>query len=67
MASPMINSGGAKIEPPYEMRNFIALVQRRWGARKGSHDTLRPETIRGCRAKSMTTGSENEKRRSGLY
>ena len=49
----------------YEVRNFIVLVQRQWGARNGWHKTLRSETIKGCAAKLMTTGSVNDKRRSG--
>ena len=40
-------------------------MQRRWGACQGRHETLSPETIRGCGAKLMTTGSVNDKRRSG--
>ena len=54
----------ARIAVRYEVRNFIVLVQRRWGACKGRHETPRPETIASGRAKLMTTGSVNDKRRS---
>ena len=47
------------------MRNFIALVQRRTSAGKDRHKTLCLETVRGCRANLMTTGSVNDKRTSG--
>ena len=40
-------------------------MQRRWGACKGSRETLRPETIRNCHAKFMTTGFANDERMSG--
>ena len=49
----------------YEMRNFIVPVQRRCGACKGKHNTLRPEVNRGYSTKLMTTGTVNDKRKSG--
>ena len=61
----MIIQERAKIAAGYEVRNFNVLVQRLWGACKGRHETLRPETIRGYRAKFMIIGSVNGKRRSG--
>ena len=32
---------------------------------KGRHETLRPETMRDCRAKLMITGYVNDERRNG--
>ena len=37
-------------------------MQKQWDACEGRHETLRAETIGGCRAKLMTTGSVNNKR-----
>ena len=50
---------GAKIAAGCEVRNFIVLAQRRWGACTGRNEALRRETISGCRAKLMTTGFVN--------
>ena len=57
----------AKIAARYEVRNFIVLVHRWWGASEAKHETLSPETIRNCPAKFMTTGPVEDKRRSELY
>ena len=65
MTSPLAIHLRAKTAARYEVRNFIVLVQRRWGARKGRQEALRPETIKDCRAKFMITDSVNGKRRSG--
>ena len=65
MTSALSIQKRAKIAACYEGRNFIVLVQRWWIACKGRHYTLCPETIRGCRAKPMITGSVNDKTRSG--
>ena len=54
----------AEIAARYEVRNSFALVQRRWGACKGRHEPPCLKKIGGCRAKLMTTGSINHKRRS---
>ena len=62
MTSALTIQERAKIASYYEVRNFIVL---QWDACKGRHYTLCPETIRGCRAKPMTTGSVNDKTRSG--
>ena len=65
MNSPLNIQERAKIAACHEVKHFIVLVQRRWGACKGRHETLRPETIRGRHAKLVTTGYVNDKRRSG--
>ena len=64
MTSALTIQERAKIAACYEVRNFIVLVRRRWDACKGRHYALCPETIRGCRAKPMITGSVNDKTRS---
>ena len=53
----------AKTAARYEVRYFIVQVQRRWGACEGRHEALRLETITRCRAKLMTTGSVNDKKK----
>ena len=65
MTSALTIQKRAKIAARYEGRNFIVLVQRWWVVCKGRHYPLCPETIRGCRAKPMITGTENDKTRSG--
>ena len=65
MTSALTIQERAKIAACYEVGNFIILVQRRWGACKGRHYTLFPEPVRSCHAKPMTTGSVNDKTRSG--
>ena len=67
ITSPMSIQKQAKIAAGNEVRNSIVLVQRRWCACEGWHETLRPETIRGCHVMLMTTGSVNDKRRSGRH
>ena len=67
ITSPLSIQKQAKIAAGNEVRNSIVLVQRRWGACDGWHETLRPETIRGGHAKRMTTGSVNNKRRNGRH
>ena len=57
----------AKIEARYEVRNFIVLVQKWWGACKDRHKTRRPGTIRNCRAKLMTAGSVNDRRKERAF
>ena len=52
----------AEIAARYEVRNSFALVPRQWGACKGRRETLCLETVGGCLAKLMTTGSVNHKR-----
>ena len=62
MTSSLIIHEQAKLAASYDVRHFIVLVQRRWGACKGRHETLRPETLRGCFAKFMTNDFVNDKR-----
>ena len=63
--SPLTIQEQTKIAAHCEERNFIVLVQRRWGTCKVWHEILHLETIRRCPAKLMTAGSVNNKRRSG--
>ena len=65
MTSRLTIQERAKIAARYEVWNSVVEVQRWWRTLKGSRATLRPETIRNCHAKLMTTGSVNDKRRSG--
>ena len=65
MTSRLTIQERAKIAARYEVWNSVVEVQRWWRTLKGSRATLRRETIRNCHAKLMTTGSVNDKRRSG--
>ena len=65
MTSRLTIQERAKIAARYEVWNSVVEVQRWWRTLKGSRATLHPETIRNCHAKLMTTGSVNDKRRSG--
>ena len=42
-------------------------MQRWRGACKGGHKTRRPGTIRNCRAKLMTAGSVNDRRKERAF
>jgi hypothetical protein len=53
------------IAAQYEVWNSIVLVQRWWHRVKGRNITIRPETIKNCHLKLMTTGSVKDAGRSG--
>ena len=56
---------GAQIAARYEVWNSMVAVQRWWRKVKGRNNTIRPETIKNCLSKFLTTGSVTDARRSG--
>ena len=65
MASRLTIQERAKTAARYEEWNSVVEVQRWQRTLKGRHATLRPEIIRNCNAKLMTTGSVKDKLRRG--
>lgn len=55
----------AQIASRYEVWKSVVLVQRWWRREKGVNASLRPETIKNCHTKLMTTGSVKDMKRSG--
>ena len=47
----------AQIAVRYEVWNSVVAVQRWWRTVKGRNTTIRPETIKNCHSKLLTTGS----------
>ena len=66
MAGRMTVQERAQIAARYEVRNSVVAVQRWWCTVKGRSATIRPETIKNCHSKLMSTGSVTDARRSGL-
>jgi len=65
MAGRLTVKERAQIVARYEVWNSLVAVQRWWPTVKGRNNTIRPETIKNCRSKLLTTGSVTDARRSG--
>ena len=65
MAGRLTVKERAQIAARYEVWNSVVAVQRWWRTVKGRNITIRPETIKNCHSKLLTTGSVTDARRSG--
>jgi len=64
MAGRLTVEERAQIAARYEVWNSVVAVQRWWRTVKGRNTTIRPETIKNCHSKLLTTGSVTDARRS---
>jgi len=65
MAGRLTAKERAQIAARYEVWNSVVAVQRWWLMVQGRNNTIRPETIKNCHSKLLTTGSVTDARRSG--
>ncbi|PSN46152.1 hypothetical protein C0J52_20931 [Blattella germanica] len=65
MADRLTVQQRTQIAARYEVWNSVVLVQRWWRNINGGNATIRPETIKNCHRKLMTTGSVKDERRIG--
>jgi len=64
MAGRLTVKERAQIAARYEVRNSVVAVQRWWRTVRGRNTTIRPETIKSCHSKLLTTGSVTDAQRS---
>jgi len=65
MAGRLTVKERAQIAARYEVWNSVAAVQSWWRTVKGRNTAFRPETVKNCYSKLLTTGSVTDARRSG--
>jgi len=65
MAGRLTVKQRAQFAARYEVWNSVVAVQRWLRTVKGRNTTIRPETIKNCHSKLLTTGSVTDARTSG--
>ena len=64
MAGRLTVKERAQTAARYEVWNSVVAVQRWWRTVKGRNTTIRPETIKTCHSKLLTTDSVTDARRN---